>query len=347
MPDDTARLAPTPTATPARLARALAEMDTGLKPGEQLRQLIDAGLDLLPLPGHGTTLLRWQCLAHVARHDLSLVKLYEGHTDALAILAELRGAAPAGASWGVWCAEAPDVGLALRQSGDGRHTLSGRKQWCSGAEALTHALVSCRDGDGAACLAAVSLRQPGVGVTGEGWHAVGMAATASVDVTFDDAVATPVGAAGAYLRRPGFWHGGAGIAACWYGAAQGVADYLHAALRRQPVPDPHRLAHLGQADTELARAAALLHGAAHAIDADPKADAAAIALRARLGVEAACSAVLEHATRALGAGPLCRDPHFARLAADLPVFLRQSHAERDLAALGGLLIKQETSPWAL
>ena len=52
-------------------------------------------------------------------------------------------------------------------------------------------------------------------------------------------------------------------------------------------------------------------------------------------------------TRALGAGPLCRDAHFARLAADLPVFLRQSHAERDQAVLGGIVAGAEDHPWAL
>jgi heme oxygenase len=61
-------------------------------------------------------------------------------------------------------------------------------------------------------------------------------------------------------------------------------------------------------------------------------------LRARLAVEQAASAVIDHATRALGAGPLCRDARFARALADLPVFLRQSHAERDLAALGERLV---------
>ena len=47
-----------------------------------LLRMISAGLDRLPLPGHGATLLRWQMLAAVAAHDLSLLKLYEGHTDA-------------------------------------------------------------------------------------------------------------------------------------------------------------------------------------------------------------------------------------------------------------------------
>ena len=64
-------------------------------------------------------------------------------------------------------------------------------------------------------------------------------------------------------------------------------------------------------------------------------------------VEAAATTVLEHASRALGAGPLCRNAGFARMVADLPVFLRQSHAERDLATLGSELAKSGESPWAL
>ncbi|ELX08166.1 hypothetical protein Jab_2c02120 [Janthinobacterium sp. HH01] len=329
------------------LRRALARLDPLHSLGDQLAQLIDAGLDQLPSPGGGATLQRWQALALVAGHDLSLLKLYEGHTDALAILKELDGPSMSSAAWGVWCAEPPGAVVTLTTSGPHGFRLSGRKQWCSGAAGLSHALVSCRDAAGQRWLAAVALRQPGVTVTQDGWHAVGMAASGSVDVVFDRAEACPIGAAGSYLRRPGFWHGGAGIAACWYGAAQSLADYLRAAVREQSPPDVHRLAHLGEADIALSAAAALLRATAAAIDADPGADASLPALRLRLAAESAASSVLRHATRALGAGPLCRDAAFARLAADLPVFLRQSHAERDLAALGQLVSAQQEAPWTL
>ena len=83
-----------------------------------LAALIDAGVDRLPLPGAGRTLERWQMLAEVAAHDLSLVKLFEGHTDALAILAELGAPAAApGSRWGTWCAEPPDARVAMRRRG--------------------------------------------------------------------------------------------------------------------------------------------------------------------------------------------------------------------------------------
>jgi hypothetical protein len=51
-------------------------------------------------------------------------------------------------------------------------------------------------------------------------------------------------------------------------------------------------------------------------------------------VEAAAREVLDRTGRALGAGPLCRDGAHARRVADLTVYLRQHHGERDLAELG-------------
>jgi len=324
-----------------------------------LRHLVEAGLDVLPLPGRGQTLARWRVLAEVAAHDLSLAKLFEGHTDALAIQAELGAvspvppvpAAPAGARWATWCAEPPDARVvaedAQGEGGEGIR-LSGTKAWCSGAAVVTHAIVSCWNQDGEPCLAVVAMDQPGVAVTDEGWHAVGMAATASVNVRFDGARAHRLGRPGDYTRRPGFWQGGAGIAACWFGGAWGIARRVHALMGR--APDAHRLAHLGAIDAALTPAAALLRETAAWIDRHPRDDAQRVALRARLAIERAATDVMDHAGRALGAGPLCRDPGFAQAMADLPVFLRQSHAERDLAALGTLAAQdhgEAPDPWKL
>lgn len=298
-----------------------------------LKHLVGASVDLLPLPGAGGTLYRWRVLAAVAAHSLPLVKLFEGHTDALAIQAELNMQAPAsGRLWGTWCAEPPQARLMLDADGAGCR-LNGTKAWCSGAGLLTHAVVSGWNAAGEPCLATVALDAPGVTVTDVGWEAVGMAATRSVDVQFDGARGQWLGSPRSYVMRPGFWQGGAGIAACWWGGAAGLAGL--AAPRMSSRKEPHALAHLGEMDVALASSAALLRECAAWIDAHPLADAQAWALRARLGVEDAAERVMRSATRALGAGPLCRDARFAQAMADLPVFLRQSHAERDLATLGG------------
>lgn len=52
-------------------------------------QRLVSAFPALPLPGAGATLMRWQFLAALAARDLALVKIYEAHADALAILAEL------------------------------------------------------------------------------------------------------------------------------------------------------------------------------------------------------------------------------------------------------------------
>jgi alkylation response protein AidB-like acyl-CoA dehydrogenase len=321
-----------------------------------LQALIDAGLDRLPFPGHGATLERWRMLAAVAACDLALVKLFEGHTDALAIIAEIGEGfvPPSGQAWGVWAAEPPTARLLAKASPSANETnqanqthisLHGTKAWCSGAAWVSHALVTAWNEKDEPILAAVDLRQPGVRVTSDGWMAVGMSASASVDVHFENAKAVCIGAPRAYLERAGFWHGGGGIAACWFGAAAAIGNFVKQDAARRA--DPYKLAHLGAIDTALSGTASLLRETAARIDQDPQADAMPGAFRVRLAAERAAVEVIQRAGRALGAAPLCRNRHFASLMADLPVFIRQSHAERDEAALAERLVNEESGPWNL
>lgn len=324
------------------LAQAL-RGHTDLSPADQLALLVAQGADRLPLPGHGHTLQRWRALAEVAAHSLSLAKLYEGHTDALAILSELQAdLATEGLRWAVWCAEPP--GERVQATPTAPHAaahagmavqLSGHKPWCSGARAVDRALVSGWLADGRRCLIAVTMDQPGIRRDDSHWQAVGMAASASADVHFDGATGVLVGEPGQYLSRPGFHHGGAGVAACWHGAAARIASHLQQAVGQGE--DPHRQAHLGALDVALAGAAGLLRDAAARIDATPSDPCLLAVSRARLAVEAAAEEVLRRVPRAIGPGPLCKNRGLAQLMADLPVFIRQSHAERDQAGLGRLL----------
>ena len=298
--------------------------------GDAMRTLIAHDLATLPLPGNGHTLERWRALAAVGACDLSLAKMYEGHTDALAILAELGGSASAGL-WAVWAAEPPAARATFHPGAQGG-TLVGRKAWCSGAAVVDSAIVSAWTPEGQPILVAVHMRQPGIRVEADGWHAVGMSASASVAVVFDGVSAVAVGTPGAYVARPGFWQGGAGIAAVWYGATAAIAQVL--ATSAKVASDPHAAAHLGAVDTQVRAVRALLIETATWIDAHPTADASSAALRVRAAVESAGNDVLLLTGRALGPVLLCADAAHAQRCADLPVFLRQSHAEHDLAALG-------------
>ncbi len=336
----------------AALRELLGAADSSAAAPELLHLLVQSGLDQLPQPGGGATLARWQALASVAEHDLSLAKLYEGHTDALAILAELHDplAQVPGNTWGVWAAESPHNRVGLTPAGKGRVVLHGTKHWCSGAAHVSHGLLTAWGSDDTRPqLVRVAMAQRGVQVDAAAWRAVGMADSASVDVVLDGALAHSVGDPGDYLARPGFWHGGAGIAACWYGGALALARTLHRANARVPVAArcPLRLAALGKVDLFLHSTAVILRCAAQWVDDHPYQDAAAVALRARLAAESCATRVLDEAGRALGAAAFCRDARFARMAADLPVFVRQSHAERDFAALAQHVLAAEDGNWCL
>ncbi len=319
--------------------------------GRLLGELARDGLAALPRPGAGRTLERWRALACVASHDLSLVKLYEGHTDALAILDEAGFANPhPGQTWGMWAAEPPDARVTFTDAGDGdgRCRLDGLKAWCSGGYHLDRALLTVWSTDGhGPWLASVSLRDPGVSVQDGQWLADGMSSTDTVDVRFDGAVAQLVGPERFYLQRPGFWQGGAGIAACWHGGATAVAQALRQRVHAAKDPGWHLQLALGCIDKAVAANAALLREAAAWIDANPKADAQLIATRTRVNADDVAQGVLRQVGRALGAGPLCRDETLSRMTSDLPIFIRQCHADRDLASLGELVGRLEQSPWLL
>ncbi|EOM78340.1 acyl-CoA dehydrogenase [Rhodococcus rhodnii] len=287
---------------------------------------------LLPLPGEGETAGRWDALISAARRDLVAARFLEAHNDAAAILHELGADAPRpGQWWGVWAAEPPDPVLRAVAT-DAGHRLRGRKPWCSGAHSCTHALVTATREDGRVQLFAVDLGQPSVRPVPDSWHAIGMAASDSGAVDFDDVPAQPIGEPGDYLARPGFWHGAIGVAACWFGGALAVGD----ALRDSRRDDPFTLAHLGAVDAAEYAARAALEAAARETDLAPDdTDAARIrARRVRAIVEHVATATIDRVGRALGPGPLTANRRHAQLVADLGVYLRQSHAERDLAALG-------------
>jgi alkylation response protein AidB-like acyl-CoA dehydrogenase len=302
---------------------------------------VESGRLDLPRPGSGATRRRWAAFADLAADDLSLARLGEGHADAVAILAELDGPAPVQSSrWGVWAANPPGPNVtAVRR--DGGWLLRGTKQYCSGARACTHVLVTANvaragDDDGQRLFAVAT---DGLRPHEDSWPAAGMAGSDTLNVTFPGVAAEPVGPPGGYTDRPGFSHGGAGVAACWYGGARAVGRTLLQAAAKRDV-GPHALAHLGAVDIALRSVSDMLDRAAAEIDGDPddlRGEGQARALRVRSLTEVVATEVLARTGRALGAGPLGHNEQHSRAVADLTVYLRQHHAEPDLAALGALV----------
>jgi hypothetical protein len=286
---------------------------------------------LLPLPGSGQTAARWAVLAAVAEQNLTVARVLEAHSDALAILAEAGSPAPGG-TWGVFAAEAAPHRVEARQC-----TLAGIKPWCSLADRLDSALVTAHAGDDRQ-LFRVSLRHPSVTVDPpSGWVARGLRTVTSVAVRFDGTPAEPVGGPGWYLTRPGFAWGAIGVAACWHGGARG----LRSALLRKTAGRGGDLPalHAGLVDAALWASAAALARAAREVDAGTASGPAGdiLGLRARAAVAGAAERVLRQVGHALGPAPLAFDEEHARRVADLELYVRQHHAERDLARLGAAI----------
>ncbi len=307
--------------------------------------------------GARTISRRWELLATIAAEDVSVARVVEAHLDALAILAEAADAQhrPAedlaclgvrdSSSWGVFAAEATGVRVDAVATRDGRWVLSGVKPWCSVAADLTHALLTAHTADGRRRLFAVALQDGTVVPTGQEWVARGLQRVPSTSIRLTDTPAVPVGPDQWYLDRPGFSWGGAGVAACWYGGAVGVARRLaDAGSAKQP--DQIADMHLGAVDLVLTGARCLLAGAAQQIEsgrADGQ-DGVLMSLRVRAAAAAAAEEVVQRSAHALGPGPLALDEEHARRVADLQMYIRQHHAERDLAALGRA-VRSAGAPW--
>ena len=292
---------------------------------------------LLPQPGGGETSRRWAVLAAAGQHNLTVARVLEAHSDALAILNEAGAPLPEG-TWGVFAAEAAPHRLEAHGAGrdrDTRVTLTGVKPWCSLAARLDSALVTAHVGSDERQLFRVSLGHPSVTAQPAGaWVARGLRSVVSAPVRFDATPAEPVGAPGWYLTRPGFAWGGMGVAACWHGGARG----LRTTLVRGSAGRSGDLAamHVGAVDAALHAAEAVLAGAAALIDAGQAEGSAGqvLGLRVRATVADAVERTIRQVGHALGPAPLAFDEEHARRVADLELYVRQHHAERDLARLG-------------
>ena len=292
--------------------------------------------DKIPHPASGfgnnnaansNTLIRWQILGYAASIDLTIAKWFESHLDALSILDEVGYNKSTTGLWAVWASEGHP--LSFNQG-----KINGKKAWCSGANIVDYGLMTYRDEQGNAQLLTVDMQQDGIAIDSSAWQAVGMQATDTATITFTQAIAHQVGGANAYLDRVGFWHGAAGVAACWYGAAACLAESLLTA--QQIKPNDFKAMYLGQISTALAVTQQYFYHVAELIDTQPQLSHELAIRQLRANVEQLARQVIEVVGQALGAAPFCANAHFAKLSADLAVFIRQSHGAFDLQKIGEL-----------
>jgi alkylation response protein AidB-like acyl-CoA dehydrogenase len=300
-------------------------------------RLADVISQKLPLPGGGHTADRHHLLAETAREDLSLAKLAEAHWDAVAILAEAGRTAEPDTLYAVWASEIAGQAIRLERA-DGGYEISGSKPFCSGLGIVDRALITVGIPDPR--LVEVDLRNnpDQISMDLDVWKAEAFRKTQTGAITFRELKLSQdslVGVPGWYLERPGFWHGACGPGACWAGGVAGLLDFSLASKR----DDAHTLAHLGAMQASVWGMYSLLKQAGDEIDAAPfDSKAAQIrALQLRHLIEQMGTEILQRFARAYGPYPLSMNQETSLRYQEAGLYMRQSHAERDLGCLGRLI----------
>jgi len=266
-------------------------------------------------------------LVDVARVDLCLARLVEGHADAVRIL-DQAFALPRPGVYAVWASRSAGTGLRARRTTAGWQ-LSGELRFASGVDVVDRALVPGWVDERTHLLFDVDAAAFDADRTS--WRTPAMDASRSFTVRVHDRVVEePLGRENFYLERPGFVAGGLGPAAVWVGGAQSVVDLVARGLGRFR-PTPHQLRRLGAAreavwlaETAVARVASSLDGGHGADDVASARTAAAVA----------GERVVDEAGRIVGPGGITGDERLARTLADLLVYVRQHHLDLTLEASG-------------
>ncbi|WP_025776674.1 acyl-CoA dehydrogenase family protein [Brevibacterium sp. VCM10] len=289
----------------------------------------------LELTGTSSQMRQWESLIEVAAVDVAVARMLEPHVDALGILAEAGHDAPDGSTWGVYAAESPAHVLTVCTDGE-QTVIDGEKAWCSLAAELTHAIVIAGSDRGSyAC--AVDLRNRGVQVQPTAWPSVGLQEIPSGSVAFTKAPVAVLGSPNWYLERTAFAWGGIRVAACWFGAAVGLAR--NAVRRHSKRSNPSSVGQMliGQLEAEIFSIRSVLAQAAAAADGCDeysRARAWTLALTVRNIVYSGVRRIQHLSREIAGPAALTGDVGFAKADADLTVYISQHHGPHDEAALG-------------
>lgn len=280
-------------------------------------------------------------LIALGRTDIPLARLVEGHIDALRILAEAGTAPTLGSLYGVWASRSHATGLRATSAQEGWQ-IEGTLRFASGAGVLDRALVPIWTGEDTQVLLDMPVNAWPVDSTQ--WRTSAMAVSRSHTIELDGVGASAqcrVEVDNWYLRRPGFFPGGVGVAAVWAGGGARILDLVHRAVASAP-PAPTRALRLGHMRTELAAAVTLVQAGADRLAQLLANDAAAantsqlrdVSTEVRAGVAAAVLRLCEHARRIVGPAGLAYDEHLTRGLHDLELYVRQQNADADAGYLG-------------
>jgi alkylation response protein AidB-like acyl-CoA dehydrogenase len=349
-------------------------------PEEDFADLARAGLHAPTVPREygglgvgplcGDTLTLWLMTKELAKADLSLGRCWEGHANSLLLIDALgapaqkqrwfAGVVERGEKWVAWSGEPParrgekKFGTSITRADDGWR-LNGSKVFATSASGAQWAILLVnRAGPGAArhsgadpaalLMLACDLSDPSVTVDPSWWDPIGMRATVSHLVTFDDTYlpdSNVIGPPGAYLREN--WQTAfiPHYAASFLGAAEAAYDYAVAYVQQLGKDsDPYVQQRVGSMGVNVECAYLWLGHVAQMWDTGRRDQARLAGSRARHMVEHLALETVDHCVRACGARCLVRPSPVERIVRDLTFYVRHDNDDHILATIGRALLGQ-------
>ncbi len=347
-------------------------------PVDDLERMARMHLYTAPFPRHlggyglgtevGGHLALMRILAMLGGADLVLGRLYEGHVNAIILIAhygtpdQLKQAAAdasRGLLFGVWnTGPREPMRIEIRE---GAYLLRGGKTFASGAPFVSRPIVTAElEGRGwQMTLPEMDTLRSTSAVTLDAgfWHPLGMEGSESFSVNFQEAEVSSaqlIGSPGDFYRDPLFRGGSIRFAAVHAGAILRLhrmfAEWL---IERGRTEDPYQVARLGEVSIAAQQAAMWVERAAAVAERGLSANASKqesermvdFANMTRLAVERLALSVMQHVQVGVGAHGLLQPSRFEQMLRDLTMYLRQPFPDQTLAEVGRSAIRS-TKLWA-
>ena len=332
------------------------------------------GLGLGPYLGDVYNL--WMLTKELAKVDLSLARCWEGHANSLVLLNGIadegqkaqwfEGVIKRGETWVAWSGEpqARAPGESARfgtnvELVEGGYIIDGTKVFCTSAGGASWALLLVDTaGPGGArhagnsydglLMLACNLSDSSITFDGSWWDPIGMRATVSHLVRFDQTFIPEknlVGYPGQYIREGWQTCFIPHYAASFAGAAEAAYDYALEHIKSQnKEADPYIHHHVGQMAINVETAHLWLRHVAQMWETGMHEEARLAGSRARHIVEHLAEETVQHAIRACGARSLNRPSPLERIYRDLSFYVRHDNDDHVLAMIGKSLLGQSHDP---
>ena len=323
-------------------------------------------------PGRSTYFL-WMMTKELARADMSLARCWEGHVNSQVLISALaneeqkarwfEGIVDRGDIWVAWSGEpqskvpgqASSFGTHLRKV-NGGYLLNGTKAYATSAGHARRAILLVNaEGPGGARHASASsdqlllltctLSDPGVTFDSSWWNPIGMRATVSYLVRFEDvfiAAEDVIGLPGQYLNEAWQTRFSPHYASAFLGGAEAAYEYALASIKKQQrEDDPYVIHRIAQMSLNVETAHVWLKHVAELWDTNRIEEAKVAGIRARYVVEKLAMEILDHCVRACGARSLVKPSPVERIYRDLSIYVRHDNCDQVLATIGSQVLGRD------